>query len=166
MGQNLHNWTPGCNNAESVVIDELHAKTGSSAGNEQLLTSSYERFVLLLTVFLLARYGKDHEFKEGLGLSPFFSLQPIPVCVMCTVQYSWRLQSSHVWQKQPVFPMSLTKGPEAAQRPNPKINMLSVWDPMPELTVTSPNVDPNTCTMGIVQPYARVDLNPSTGQLG
>jgi hypothetical protein len=36
------------------------------------------------------------------------------------------------------------------------------WDPMPELTITSPNVhsrvDSNTFTIG--QPYARVDLNP------
>jgi hypothetical protein len=39
-----------------------------------------------------------------------------------------------------------------------------VWDPMPELTITSPNVPSrihsNTFTMGIGQPYARVDLNP------
>ncbi len=36
------------------------------------------------------------------------------------------------------------------------------WDPMPELTIASPyvlsRVDSNTLTMGIGQPYARVDL--------
>jgi hypothetical protein len=42
-----------------------------------------------------------------------------------------------------------------------------VWDPMLELTmtITSPyvhsRVDSNTFTMGIGQPYARVDLNPT-----
>jgi hypothetical protein len=39
-----------------------------------------------------------------------------------------------------------------------------VWDPMPELIITSPYVHSrvfsNTFTMGIGQPYARVDLNP------
>jgi hypothetical protein len=40
-----------------------------------------------------------------------------------------------------------------------------VWDPpKPELNITSPyvhsRVDYNTFTMGIGQPYARVDLNP------
>jgi hypothetical protein len=39
-----------------------------------------------------------------------------------------------------------------------------VWDPMPELTITSPyvnsRVDSNTFTMGIGQPYARVDFDP------
>ncbi len=39
-----------------------------------------------------------------------------------------------------------------------------VWDPMPELTITSPyvhsRVDSNTFTM-VNQPYARVDLNPT-----
>jgi len=37
-----------------------------------------------------------------------------------------------------------------------------VWDPMPELTITSPNVDSNTCTMD-GQPYARVDFIPQSG---
>jgi hypothetical protein len=31
---------------------------------------------------------------------------------------------------------------------------------MSEFTITSPHVDSNTCTMGIGQPFARVDLNP------
>jgi hypothetical protein len=39
-----------------------------------------------------------------------------------------------------------------------------VWDPMPELTITSPyvhsRVDSNTFSMSIGQPYAKVDLNP------
>ena len=38
------------------------------------------------------------------------------------------------------------------QRPNPKKNMVYGWDPMPELTITSPYVDSivdsNTFTMG------------------
>jgi hypothetical protein len=44
------------------------------------------------------------------------------------------------------------------------IEKLCVWDPLPELTLTSSyveaRVDSNTFTMGIGQPYARVDLNP------
>ncbi len=43
--------------------------------------------------------------------------------------------------------------------------MHGVWDPLPELTVTSPyvhsRVDSNTFTMG--QPYARVDFIPQSG---
>ncbi len=39
-----------------------------------------------------------------------------------------------------------------------------VWDPMPELTIISlyvdARVDSDTFTMGIGQPYARVDLDP------
>jgi hypothetical protein len=50
------------------------------------------------------------------------------------------------------------------QRLYSKRNMVHVWTPMPKLTITSPyvvsRVDSNTFTMGIGQPYARVDLNP------
>ncbi len=41
-----------------------------------------------------------------------------------------------------------------------------VWDPRPEFSITSPyvhsRVDFNTCTMGIGQPYARVDFIPQS----
>ncbi len=38
-----------------------------------------------------------------------------------------------------------------------------VWDPMPELTITSPYVDSNISTMGIGQPFVRVDFIPQSG---
>jgi hypothetical protein len=44
-----------------------------------------------------------------------------------------------------------------------------VWDPIPELTITSPcvhsRVESNIFTMGIGQPYARVDFIPQSGSL-
>jgi hypothetical protein len=44
-----------------------------------------------------------------------------------------------------------------------------VWYPIPGLTITSPyvhsRVDSNTFTMGIRQPYARVDFIPQSGTL-
>ncbi len=62
------------------------------------------------------------------------------------------------------------------QRPNPKKNMVYAWDPLLELTITSPyvhsRVDSNTFTLGNSMPesilnllYARVDFTPQSGTL-
>jgi hypothetical protein len=40
-----------------------------------------------------------------------------------------------------------------------------VWDPMSELSITSPDVDSNICTMGNGHPYATVDLDPKESTL-
>ncbi len=54
---------------------------------------------------------------------------------------------------------------ENTLRPNPKKNMVYGWDPMPELTTTSPyvhsRVDSNTFTMG--NPMPESTFYPSQG---
>jgi hypothetical protein len=48
------------------------------------------------------------------------------------------------------------------QRPNQKKNMVHVWDPMPEMTITSPyvhsRVDSSTFTMGNPMPESTLTL--------
>jgi hypothetical protein len=58
--------------------------------------------------------------------------------------------------------MALTKAAPSTQTQAESKEENGVWDPMPELTITSPyvysRVYSNTFTMAIKQPYARIDL--------
>ncbi len=87
--------------------------------------------------------------------------------------YSWNNQKSKISCKTPFKPgiypeVQLSNRHvivvEYKRKGRIQRKKIYVWDPMPELTITSPyvhsRVDLNTFTMGIGQPYARVDLNP------
>jgi hypothetical protein len=143
----------------SAMMEKL-ARAGAPGGGGGCTPTPFQPIITI--TYKVAVYAPA----EGADTIPLFHLYPI--CTLWSADTVNIVNFPSLWYNSVLYIQRLkksrfrvfdAKGVYTILRPNQK-KKHGVWDPIPELTITTPYVDSKTFTLGSEQPYARVDLNP------